>query len=102
MNPEAKTSKPSRIAASSFRFLTSLFLEPKEGRPGLSLGRVFLTCLLAQAMWLWHHSTPTQPASIPGDMKEVLFVMCGYVFGSKGLMALRDYLVARQQAGSQL
>jgi hypothetical protein len=78
------------VAGVSFKYVGSMFMEQNGSAQKyvMSLGRVALFALLVQSMWIWH--TPGQDI-VPG-MKEALFALMAYTFGTKSLEAARAVL----------
>ncbi len=70
-----------------FQYFGSLLMEPNgiAGRYVMSLGRVSLFAVLAQAMWQWNH---LDRDIVPG-LKETLFALMAYNFGSKGIEVVK-------------
>jgi hypothetical protein len=77
----------------------TLLMERKEnGEYTMSLGRVALCVLLVQAMWKWSQATPEAVVDLPPGMKETLFFLMAYNFGSKGLATAKAWIEGRRQA----
>ena len=71
----------------------TLLMEQKDnGEYAMSLGRVALCVLLGQAMWKWAGATPEALVDLPAGMKETLFLLMAYNFGSKGISAAKDWI----------
>jgi hypothetical protein len=75
-----------------FQYVGSLLMEQNgtAGRYVMSIGRVALLMVLAQSMWVWHSTG----ADITGSMKEVLFSLLAYNFGTKGANIAKDAIDA--------
>ncbi len=86
---EAAPSKGEWFRGVVFQYLGSMFMEANGGgRYVVSLGRVALIAILAQAMWQWR---ALDRDIVPG-LKETLFYLLAYNFGSKGLGLVKDAL----------
>ena len=77
----------------------TLLMEQKDnGEYAMSLGRVALCVLLGQAMWKWAGTTPDTLVDLPPGMKETLFLLMAYNFGSKGISAAKEWIKATGSA----
>jgi len=71
-----------------FKFLGGLFMEDRNGAPVISLGRVALIAVLVQMFIFWHRETSV----LPDGLMEVFYALTGYVFGSKAISTVKDWL----------
>jgi hypothetical protein len=80
----------------------TLLMEQKDnGEYAMSLGRVALCVLLCQAMWKWAGTSPEAGVDLPAGMKETLFLLMAYNFGSKGISTAKKWIEARQATGTE-
>lgn len=78
-----------------FQYFGALLMEPNGGgRYVISIGRVALLAVLAQAMYQWH----TIGQDIVGGMKETLFALLTYNFGTKGAALMKEAIDAWKAA----
>jgi hypothetical protein len=71
-----------------FKFLGGLIMDDRNGTPVISLGRVALIAVLVQLFIFWHKEVPILPAGI----MEVFYALTGYVFGSKAVGMVKDWI----------
>jgi len=65
------------------RYLGALFMDVKDGRPALSLGRLGFLLLLIFAGVMW-----VRGSELPQGMLEMLYTLAGYNAVSKGVAQL--------------
>lgn len=92
-----KLSKIEWFAAQMFKYFGSLLMERNDdGRYVMSIGRVALMAVLAQAMWQWRI---LDRDIVPG-LKDTLFALLTYNFGTKGVNVARDMVDAWKARGT--
>jgi hypothetical protein len=80
----------------------TLVMEQKDdGEYAMSLGRVALCVLLGQAMWQWAGTSPGAVVDLPAGMKETLFLLMAYNFGTKGISTARKWMEGRRANGAE-
>jgi len=81
----------SKICGWVYKYVGGLFMEEKNGKLTISLGRVAIILVLFQMMWVWRRVVlDGQPgAELPDGMLEVFIALASYVFGSKAVTALK-------------
>lgn len=80
------------------KYVGGLFMEAKEGKQKMSLGRVSFLLVLLQMMWIWRESMApgaTNPPPLPPGMLEAFYTLSAYVFGSKAVGTVKDMVSKR-------
>lgn len=78
-----------------WKYAGTLVMERQEdGEYVMSLGRVATAALMAQAMWRWG----MVGGDIPQSMLQTLWILLGYLLGTKGLGIATQFLPQRADA----
>jgi hypothetical protein len=74
-----------------FKFFGGLFMDDRNGSPCISLGRVLLLAVMVQMFIFWHRESEM----LPDGLMEVFYAMTGYVFGSKAVGMVKDWIAPK-------
>jgi small neutral amino acid transporter SnatA (MarC family) len=78
-----------------FKYFGSLLMEEKKNKTAISLGRFSFLVIFALALYIWA-PFGKESLSIPEDMMQLLMVLAGYNFGSKGIELLKTHLESKK------
>ena len=87
-----------KIGDWSYRYIGGLFMEQKDGKSVISIGRVAFMGVLGIMAWYWlFKSAPIVPEGkppiqleLPDGLIEAFYALAGYVFGTKLVGALKS------------
>ena len=80
------------LAAWAHKYIGGLFLEEKDGKMVVSIGRVALLIVLGMMIWVWYRCMAYEgTAEMPPGLFEVFCVLASYVFGTKVVGAIREW-----------
>lgn len=73
------------VAAWCFKYIGGLFMEEKDGKMVVSLGRVLLLIVFMIMVWFWVFKKvqANSDLEMPDMLYETFVALCTYVFGSK-------------------
>lgn len=69
------------LATWCYKYIGGLFLEDKNGKLVISIGRTMLLLVFVIMVWFWLFKGAGK--EMPGMLFEAFVTLCGYVLGSK-------------------
>lgn len=79
------------IPVFAWKFVGALVMDDsKNGKAGISLGRVCFLGVLSVLFVLWFESLSGKEMELPPGIMEVFFTLAGYVFGTKAVRLVQD------------
>lgn len=72
------------LGAWAHKYLGGLFMEEKDGKQVVSIGRVSFAVVLSVMIWVWYRCMVyEETVALPPGLMEAFYTTAGYVFGSK-------------------
>lgn len=73
----------------AYKYIGGLFMESKDGKLTISLGRVSFLGVLSVMGWFWIFKGEVK---LPDGLFETFLTLAGYIFGTKITGAVKDRL----------